>query len=152
MDRRAQGWGVPIGTDTAFALGIITLFGSRVRPVLLVFLTAFSIVDDILAVAVIAIFYTEAISIGALAVALALMAALVVANRAGWHRWPIYAVLGGAVWVAVLKSGVHATAAGVLVALVVPARSRGSTRASSSSAGAGCSTTSRPRATSRPAS
>ena len=118
-----QGWGVPIGTDTAFALGIITLFGSRVRPVLLVFLTAFSIVDDILAVGVIAIFYTDAISIGALAAALALLAALVVANLAGWHRWPIYAVLGGAVWVAVLKSGVHATAAGVLVALVVPARS-----------------------------
>ena len=118
-----QGWGVPIGTDTAFALGIITLFGSRVRPVLLVFLTAFSIVDDILAVAVIAIFYTEAIAIGALAAAMALMAALVIANLAGWHRWPIYAVLGGAVWVAVLKSGVHATAAGVLVALVVPARS-----------------------------
>jgi NhaA family Na+:H+ antiporter len=118
-----QGWGVPIGTDTAFALGIITLFGRRVRPVLLVFLTAFSIVDDILAVAVIAVFYTETISLVALAAALALVAALVVANRAGWHRWPIYAVLGAAVWLAVLKSGVHATTAGVLVALVVPARS-----------------------------
>jgi NhaA family Na+:H+ antiporter len=118
-----QGWGVPIGTDTAFALGIITLFGTRVRPVLLVFLTAFSIVDDILAVAVIAMFYTETISIEALTAALTLIAALVVANRAGWHRWPIYAVLGMAVWVAILKSGVHATTAGVLVALVVPARS-----------------------------
>jgi NhaA family Na+:H+ antiporter len=118
-----QGWGVPIGTDTAFALGIITLFGSRVRPVLLVFLTAFSIVDDILAVAVIAIFYTDTISVGGLAATGVLLATLVVANRAGWHRWPIYAVLGGAVWLAVLKSGVHATAAGVLVALVVPARS-----------------------------
>ena len=118
-----QGWGVPIGTDTAFALGIITLFGSRVRPVLLVFLTAFSIVDDILAVAVIAIFYTDTISVGALAAALVLLVTLVVANRAGWHRWPIYAVLGSAVWLAILKSGVHATAAGVLVALVVPARS-----------------------------
>ena len=64
-----HGWGVPIGTDTAFALGIITLFGSRVRPVLLVFLTAFAIVDDILAVGVIAIFYTESISWAALAVA-----------------------------------------------------------------------------------
>ena len=118
-----QGWGVPIGTDTAFALGIVTLFGSRVRPVLLVFLTAFSIVDDILAVAVIAIFYTETISVGALVVTVLLLLTLVVANRAGWHRWPIYAVLGGAVWLAVYKSGVHATAAGVLVALVVPARS-----------------------------
>jgi NhaA family Na+:H+ antiporter len=118
-----SGWGVPIGTDTAFALGIITLFGSRVRPVLLVFLTAFSIVDDILAVAVIAFFYTETISMGALGAALVLLLMLVVANNAGWHQWPIYAVLGGAVWLAVLKSGVHATAAGVLVALVVPARS-----------------------------
>ena len=118
-----EGWGVPIGTDTAFALGIITLFGSRVRPVLLVFLTAFSIVDDILAVAVIAIFYTDAISLVALAAAAALLVVLVVANRAGWHQWPIYAVLGTAVWLAVLKSGVHATAAGVLVALVVPAQS-----------------------------
>jgi len=118
-----EGWGVPIGTDTAFALGIITLFGSRVRPVLLVFLTAFSIVDDILAVAVIAIFYTDTISLGALGVALALLLGLVVVNRAGFHRWPIYALLGAGVWLAVLKSGVHATAAGVLVALVVPARS-----------------------------
>ena len=86
--------------------------GRRVRPVLLVFLTAFSIVDDILAVGVIAVFYTDAISVGALAAALALLAALVVANLAGWHRWPIYAVLGGAVWVAIFKSGVHATTAG----------------------------------------
>ena len=98
-------------------------FGTRVRPVLLVFLTAFSIVDDILAVGVIAVFYTEAISWARSPSAMALLAALVVANLAGWHRWPIYAVLGGAVWVAVFKSGVHATTAGVLVALVVPARS-----------------------------
>jgi NhaA family Na+:H+ antiporter len=118
-----QGWGVPIGTDTAFALGIITLFGTRVRPILLVFLTAFSIVDDILAVGVIAVFYTESISLSASAIAIALLGALVVVNQAGFHRWPIYAVLGLAVWLAVLKSGVHATAAGVLVALVVPARS-----------------------------
>lgn len=118
-----QGWGVPIGTDTAFALGIVTLFGSRVRPVLLVFLTAFSIVDDILAVAVIAAFYTASISWSAASAALVLLAALAVANRTGFHRWPLYAVLGVGVWLAVLKSGVHATAAGVLVSLVVPARS-----------------------------
>jgi NhaA family Na+:H+ antiporter len=117
------GWGVPIGTDTAFALGIITLFGTRVRPVLLVFLTAFSIVDDILAVAVIAIFYTASLSLPAMAIAAALLLSLVMVNRAGFHRWPVYAVLGAGVWLAVLKSGVHATAAGVLVAMVVPARS-----------------------------
>ena len=119
----ASGWGIPIGTDTAFALGIVTLFGTRVRPMLLVFLTAFSIVDDILAVGVIAVFYTESISPGAVALAVVLMAALAVVNKAGFHRWPIYAILGGLVWLAVLKSGIHATAAGVLVALVVPARS-----------------------------
>jgi Na+:H+ antiporter, NhaA family len=117
------GWGVPIGTDTAFALGIVTLFGSRVRPLLLVFLTAFAIVDDILAVGVIAIFYTDQISLPALALALVFLAALVMANRAGFHRWPIYALLGLCVWVTVFESGVHATAAGVLVALTVPARS-----------------------------
>ena len=119
----AQGWGVPIGTDTAFALGIVTLFGSRVRPILLVFLTAFSIVDDILAVAAIAIFYTPSISLTAVGAALALLVVLVVVNRAGFHRWPIYAILGLAVWLAVFTSGMHATAAGVLVSLVVPARS-----------------------------
>jgi Na+:H+ antiporter, NhaA family len=74
-------------------------------------------------VAVIAIFYTATISLAAMAIAAALLVALVVVNRAGFHRWPIYAVIGAAVWLAVLKSGVHATAAGVLVALVVPARS-----------------------------
>ena len=117
------GWGVPIGTDTAFALGIVTLFGSRVRPVLLVFLTAFAIVDDILAVGVIAIFYTDSISWVAAGIALALLGVLVLANRAGFHRWPVYAVLGVGVWIAVFESGIHATAAGVLVAMAVPARS-----------------------------
>lgn len=117
-----HGWGVPVGTDTAFALGIITLFGSRVRPVLLVFLTAFAIIDDILAVGVIAIFYTDTISWPALAVALLLLGVLVIVNRAGFQRWPIYAVLGIGVWIAVFESGVHATAAGVLVAMTVPAR------------------------------
>ena len=118
-----HGWGVPIATDTAFSLGVITLLGTRVRPLLLVFLTAFAIVDDILAVSVIAIFYTEAISWPALGAAVALLAALAVANIAGVHRWPIYALLGLGVWVAVFESGVHGTLAGILVALTVPARS-----------------------------
>ena len=119
----SSGWGIPMATDTAFALGMISLFGGRVRPLLLVFLTAFAIVDDIVAVLVIAIFYTEALSIPWLLAAAVLLGALFAANRAGFHRWPIYAFLGVAVWLAVFESGVHGTAAGVLVAMVVPARS-----------------------------
>jgi Na+:H+ antiporter, NhaA family len=94
-----------------------------VRPLLLVFLTAFAIVDDILAVLVIAVFYTDAISWPVLGVASALLGVLVVANGAGFHRWPVYAILGLGVWLAVFESGVHATVAGVLVAMTVPARS-----------------------------
>lgn len=119
----AHGWGVPIGTDTAFSLGIMSLFAGRVRPLLLVFLTAFAIVDDILAVLVIAVFYTDTISWPALGAALMLLIVLVIANRAGFHRWPVYAVLGVGVWLAVFESGTHGTIAGVLVAMVVPARS-----------------------------
>jgi NhaA family Na+:H+ antiporter len=119
----ASGWGIPMGTDTAFALGIISLLGTRVRPLLLVFLTAFAIVDDIFAVLVIAIFYTSSLSWPALGVAALLLAGLVVANLAGFHRWPVYAALGVAVWIAVFASGVHGTLAGVLVAMTVPARS-----------------------------
>ncbi|MGH2559714.1 MAG: Na+/H+ antiporter NhaA [Thermomicrobiales bacterium] len=118
-----RGWGIAIGTDTAFSLGILSLLGSRVRPLLLVFLTAFAIVDDILAVLVIAVFYVESISWSALGVAALLLGALGVANAMGFHRWPIYAFVGVGVWVAVFESGVHATVAGVLVAMTVPARS-----------------------------
>jgi NhaA family Na+:H+ antiporter len=119
----AHGWGVPMATDTAFSLGVISLLGSRVRPMLLVFLTAFAIVDDILAVAVIAIFYTDALYWSWLGIAVALLAVLVIANAAGFHRWPIFAFVGLGVWLAVYESGVHATLAGVLVAMTVPARS-----------------------------
>lgn len=117
------GWGIPMATDTAFSLGVVSLLGTRVRPLLLVFLTAFAIVDDILAVAVIAVFYTEQINWIWLGVTVVLLALLGVANFAGFHRWPIYAFVGLIVWFAVYKSGVHATFAGVLVALTVPARS-----------------------------
>ena len=117
-----RGWGVPIGTDTAFALGILSLLGSRVRPVLLVFLTAETIVDDIIAVLVIAVFYTETISWPALGVAAVLMLVLALANHAGINHLGVYAVLGVAVWLAVFESGVHGTIAGVLVAMAIPSR------------------------------
>ena len=119
----AAGWGIPMATDTAFSLGILALLGSRVRPLLLVFLTAFAIVDDIFAVLVIAVFYTDTIEWLALGIALALLAVLGMANRAGIHGWPIYAAIGLGVWVAIFQSGVHGTAAGILVAMTVPARS-----------------------------
>lgn len=119
----AHGWGIPMATDTAFSLGVISLLGTRVRPMLLVFLTAFAIVDDILAVLVIAVFYTAQINWLWLAVAVLLLGVLGVANFAGFHGWPVYAFVGLLVWFAVYKSGVHATFAGVLVAMTVPARS-----------------------------
>jgi NhaA family Na+:H+ antiporter len=118
-----RGWGIPMATDAAFSLGILTLLGSRVLPLLLVFLTALAIVDDILAVLIIAVFYTETITWFPLGVAVVLLAALIGANAVGIHRWPVYAVLGLGVWVAVFASGVHGTIAGVLVAMTVPARS-----------------------------
>ncbi len=118
-----RGWGIPMATDTAFALGILTLLGSRVRPLLLVFLTAFAIVDDILAVGVIAVFYTDEIHWTAVGVAVALIGVLAFANRAGFHRWPIYAIVGLGVWIAVFESGIHGTVAGILVAMTVPAQS-----------------------------
>jgi NhaA family Na+:H+ antiporter len=117
-----RGWGIPIGTDTAFALGVLSLLGSRVRPVLLVFLTAETIVDDIIAVLVIAVFYTERISWPALGIAAALLVVLALANHAGINNLLVYAVLGVGVWLAVFESGVHGTIAGVLVAMTIPSR------------------------------
>jgi NhaA family Na+:H+ antiporter len=119
----ANGWGIPMATDTAFSLGVVSLLGTRVRPLLLVFLTAFAIVDDILAVLVIAVFYTAQLNWIWLGVAALLLIGLGVANFAGFHGWPIYAFVGLVIWYAVYKSGVHATFAGVLVAMTVPARS-----------------------------
>jgi NhaA family Na+:H+ antiporter len=117
-----KGWGIPMATDIAFTLGVLTLLGNRVPVSLKVFVTALAIVDDILAVLVIALFYTDQIHVLSLAVGLAGVAVSWGANLLGVRKPAIYAVIGIFVWFAVLKSGVHATVAGVLLAFTIPAR------------------------------
>lgn len=120
----ARGWGVPVATDIAFALGILSLLGKRVPISLKVFLTALAIADDIGAVLVIALFYTEKIRWIALAVAGVLTFLLHRAVRIRVFGFKTYVILIIGIWVAVFASGIHATIAGILVALIVPVRAR----------------------------
>ena len=120
----APGWGIPMATDIAFALGIVALLGERVPAGLRVFLAALAIADDIGAVLVIALFYTPTVALPALGATALLMGALYACNRRQVYAlWP-YLVLGGALWVTVYRSGIHASIAGVLLSLTIPAIGR----------------------------
>ena len=120
-----KGWGIPMATDIAFALGLMAMFGKRININLKIFLTALAIADDLGAVMVIAFFYTETIVMTELISASIFLAILIAANLMGVRRTIFYAIVGFAgVWVAFMLSGVHATIAGVLIAFTIPARTK----------------------------
>ncbi len=117
-----RGWGIPMATDIAFALGIIALLGNRIPRALAIFLTALAIVDDLGAVLVIAIFYTGELSWAALGIVAVCMVILMIGNRLGLQHPNFYALVGLVLWIALLKSGVHASIAGVLIGATIPVR------------------------------
>lgn len=121
----ARGWGITLGTDTAFVLGILALLGKRVPPALKVLFITVSVADDIAAVSVIALFYTSDLSLANLGIGAAFLAVLVIMNLLGLRNMTAYGVVGIAgVWLAFMLSGVHATVAGVLAAFAIPAQTK----------------------------
>ncbi len=118
----ASGWGIPMATDIAFTVGVLTLLGKRIPTPLKAFIVALAIVDDIGAVLVIALFYTTGVSVSSLGAAAIILLALFFANRLKVRSTLVYAILGILLWFAFLKSGVHATVAGVLLAFLIPSK------------------------------
>lgn len=124
----SAGWGIPMATDIAFVVGILALLGKRVPLALKIFVLALAIVDDIGAVLVIAVFYTSDISVNSLILAGVILLILILMNRIGVRNLLLYSLAGVVLWLAFLKSGVHATVAGVLLAFTIPATSRINTK------------------------
>ncbi len=115
-----QGWAIPTATDIAFALGVLSLLGSRIPVSLKIFLVSLAIFDDIGAIIIIALFYTDNLSMTAIVSAMIGLSVLLFLNRQGVVNRSVYAFIGLLVWVSLLKSGVHATLAGVAIALTIP--------------------------------
>ncbi|HEU4404826.1 MAG TPA: Na+/H+ antiporter NhaA [Polyangiaceae bacterium] len=118
----ARGWGVPMATDIAFAVGVLTALGKRAPPALRVFLLALAIIDDIGAIVVIALFFSSGISLGGVALALGALGAIVLLQRVGVRNPWLYVPAGAALWAGFLTAGVHPTLAGVALGLLTPAR------------------------------
>ena len=119
-----HGWAIPTATDIAFAIGVITALGSRVPNSMKVFLTALAVIDDLIAIIVIAIFYAAHLNVFYLMAAIIVTGLLIYCNRAGYVRSLSYIILGIILWYCILRSGLHATMAGVILAMTIPDRGK----------------------------
>ena len=120
----ARGWAIPTATDIAFAIGIVTALGSRVPPAMKVFLTALAVIDDLMAIIIIAIFYATGLNFFYLFLSVVIVLLLITINKQGYVRPMPYAILGAVLWLCILKSGLHATMAGVILAMTIPSHGK----------------------------